>query len=268
MATDPLLRQGPDSTDLVLSAGPAGPAWNALTSAGSALFIPLVLGVPTLLVAFWMALAGARASTVFVVVGVIAGLEYLLGWLALAFSQARDILRVEFAPTGVPASLRLVRAAGPDDWLPVDTLREVRLTHEVVEPYQGDRKPAVSTLALELVLRGGGSGSPRSRSAATRNGSPTHWRPYSARLRSWCSCAPSAARAIGRSPTPAGPAAVRPRLTRVAADPGAARGAPRPGSARRCSRPQAVRGSLPPLGHVEPPGRLGRNRVLRPRVAE
>src|SRR5688572_15481538 len=155
MATDPLLRQGPDSTDLVLRAGPAGPAWNVLTSAGSALLTPLVLGVPTLLVAFWMALAGARASTVFVVVGVIAGLEYLLGWLALAFFQARHILRVEFAPTGVPASLRLVRAAGPDDWLPVDTLREVRLTHEVVEPYQGDRKPAVSTLALELVLRGG-----------------------------------------------------------------------------------------------------------------
>ncbi len=92
MATDPLLRQGPDSTDLVLRAGPAGSAWNVLTSAGSALFIPLVLGVPTLLVAFGMAVAGARASTVFVVVGVIAGLEYLLGWLALAFGRARDIL--------------------------------------------------------------------------------------------------------------------------------------------------------------------------------
>ncbi|MET7647945.1 hypothetical protein ABZS83_30820, partial [Streptomyces sp. NPDC005426] len=65
MATDPLLKQGPDSTDLVLRAGPAGPAWNALTSAGPALFTPLALGVPTLLVAFWMALAGARASTVF-----------------------------------------------------------------------------------------------------------------------------------------------------------------------------------------------------------
>ncbi|OEJ30114.1 hypothetical protein [Streptomyces subrutilus] len=155
MATDPLLRQGPDSTDLVLSVGPAGPTWNALTSAGPALFTPLVLGVPTLLVAFCMVLAGVRASTVFVVVGVIAGLEYLLGWLALALSRARDILRVEFAPAGVPASLRLVRAAGPDDWLPVKTLREVQLTHKVVEPYQGDYKPAVSTLALELVLRGG-----------------------------------------------------------------------------------------------------------------
>ncbi|MER8199018.1 hypothetical protein ABTY00_34335 [Streptomyces microflavus] len=155
MATDPLLRQCPDSTDLVLRAGPAGPVWNALTSARSALLTPLALGVPTLLVAFCMALAGARASTVFVVVGVIAALEYLLGWLALAFSQARDILRVEFAPAGVPVSLRLVRAAGPDDWLPVDTLREVRLTHKVVEPYEGDRKPALSTLALELVLRGG-----------------------------------------------------------------------------------------------------------------
>ncbi|MFJ6797075.1 hypothetical protein [Streptomyces sp. NPDC091268] len=155
MDTDPLLRQGPDSTDLVLRAGPAGLAWNALTSARSALSVPLVLGAPTLIVALWMALAGARASTVFVVVGVIAGLEYLLGWLALALFQARSILRVEFAPAGVPASLRLVRAAGPDDWLPVDTLREVRLTHEVVEPYQGDRKPAVATLALELVLRDG-----------------------------------------------------------------------------------------------------------------
>ncbi|MFW3464488.1 hypothetical protein ACN24K_30980 [Streptomyces microflavus] len=155
MATDPLLRQGPDSTDLVLRAGPTGPVWNALTSARSALLTPLALGVPTLLVAFCMALAGARASKVFVVVGVIAGLEYLLGWLALAVSGARDILRVEFAPAGVPASLRLVRSAGPDDWLPVDTLREVRLTHKVVEPYEGDRKPALSTLALELVLRGG-----------------------------------------------------------------------------------------------------------------
>ncbi|UQW99263.1 hypothetical protein [Streptomyces sp. RerS4] len=154
MATDPLLRQGPDSTDLVLRVGRAGPTWNALTSAGPALFTPLALGVPTLLVAFWMALAGARASTVFVVVGVIAGLEYLIGWLALVFPRARDILRVEFAPAGVPASLRLVRAAGPDDWLPVKTLREVRLTHKVVEPYEGDHKPAVSTLALELVLRG------------------------------------------------------------------------------------------------------------------
>ncbi|RPF43608.1 hypothetical protein EDD96_0103 [Streptomyces sp. Ag109_G2-6] len=154
MAIDPLLRQGPDSTDLVLRAGPTGPVWNVLASAGPALFTPLALGVPTLCVALWMALAGARASTVFVVVGVIAGLEYLIGWPVLAFSRARDILRVEFAPATVPASLRLVRAAGPDDWLPVETLREVRLTHKVVEPYQGDYKPAVSTLALELVLRG------------------------------------------------------------------------------------------------------------------
>ncbi|MFE5212890.1 hypothetical protein [Streptomyces sp. NPDC056600] len=155
MATDPLL-QGPDSTALVLHGGsPAGAARIMLASAGPALLAPLVLGVPTLLVAFWMVLAGAQASTVFVVVGVIAGLEYLLGWPALAFSRARRILRVEFAPVGVPAVLRLVRASGPDDWLPVDTLREVRLTHEVVEPYQGDPKPAVSTLVLELVLRGG-----------------------------------------------------------------------------------------------------------------
>ncbi|WP_031010247.1 hypothetical protein [Streptomyces sp. NRRL F-5727] len=153
MATDASLRQGPDSTDLVLRAGPTGPVWNALTSAGPALFTPLALGVPTLIVAFWMALAGARASTVFVVVGVIAGLEYLIGWPILALSRARDILRVEFAPAGVPTSLRLVRAAGPDVWLPVNALREVRLTHKVVEPYQGDHKPAVSTLALELVLR-------------------------------------------------------------------------------------------------------------------
>ncbi|AZM92784.1 MULTISPECIES: hypothetical protein [Streptomyces] len=153
MATDPLLRQGPDSTDLVLRVGPAGRTWNVLTSAGPALFIPLALGVLTLLVAFGMALAGARASTVFVVVGVIVGLEYLIGWLAAASSRAREILRVEFAPARVPASLRLVRGAGPDDWLPVTTLRQVRLTHKVVEPYQGDHKPAVSTLALELVLR-------------------------------------------------------------------------------------------------------------------
>jgi hypothetical protein len=154
MATDSLLRQGSDSTDLVLRVGPVGPTWNALTSAGPGLFTPLALGVPTLLVAFWMALAGARASTVFVVVGVIAGLEYLIGWLALVFSRARDILRVEFAPAGVPASVRLVRVAGPDDWLPVKALSEVRLTHKVVEPYQGDYKQAVSTLGLELVLRG------------------------------------------------------------------------------------------------------------------
>ncbi|MFF3620900.1 hypothetical protein [Streptomyces sp. NPDC002467] len=154
MATDPLLRQGPDSTDLVLRVGPAGLTWNVLASAGPALFAPLALGALTLIVAFAMALAGARASTVFVVVGVIVGLEYLIGWLAVASSRARDILRVEFAPVGVPASLRLVRAVGPDDWLPVKTLREVRLTHKVVEPYQGDYKPAVSTLALELVLRG------------------------------------------------------------------------------------------------------------------
>ncbi|GAA0291390.1 hypothetical protein GCM10010302_32450 [Streptomyces polychromogenes] len=155
MATDPLLRQGPDSTDLVLRVGPAGPTWNVLASAGPALFTPLALGALTLIVALWMALAGARASTVFVVVGVIAGLEYLLGWLALSFARARDILRVEFAPAGVPASLRLVRASGPDDWLPVKALREVQLTLKVVEPYQGDYKPAVSTLAVELVLRGG-----------------------------------------------------------------------------------------------------------------
>ncbi|MFI8503491.1 hypothetical protein ACIGFK_34020 [Streptomyces sp. NPDC085524] len=154
MATDPLLRQGPDSTDLVLRVGPAGPVWNVLTSAGPALLTPLALGVLTLLVAFGMAMAGARASTVFVVVGVIAGLEYLIGWLAHASSRARDILRVEFAPAGEPASLRLVRGAGPDDWLPVKTLRQVRLTHKVVEPYQGDYKPAVSTLELELVLLG------------------------------------------------------------------------------------------------------------------
>ena len=55
------------------------------------------------------------------VVVVIAGLEYLIGWAgARLFRRARDILRVEFAPAGVPASLRLVRAAGPDDWLPVE----------------------------------------------------------------------------------------------------------------------------------------------------
>ncbi|MFD7935332.1 hypothetical protein ACFV4T_12500 [Streptomyces sp. NPDC059755] len=30
----------------------------------------------------------------------------------------------------------------------------MRLTHKVMEPYQGDYKPAVSTLALELVLQG------------------------------------------------------------------------------------------------------------------
>ena len=158
MATDPILRQGPGSTDLVLRSGGgsrAGAARIVLASAGSALLAPVVLVAPTLVVALWMALAGARASTVLVVVGVIAGLEYLLGWLALAVSGARRILRVEFAPAGVPASLRLVRAAGPDDRLPVDTLREVRLTHKVVEPYQGDRAPAASTLALELVLRGG-----------------------------------------------------------------------------------------------------------------
>ncbi|MGW0117997.1 hypothetical protein [Streptomyces sp. NPDC003327] len=154
MATDPVLRQGPDSTDLVLRAGPAGQVWNALTSAGPALLVPLALGVPTLVVAFWMALAGARASTVFVVVGVVVGLEYLIGWLVLALSRARDILRVECTPAGVPASLRLVRAAGPDAWLPVEALRQVRLTHTVVEPYQGDYKPAVSTLTLELALQG------------------------------------------------------------------------------------------------------------------
>lgn len=154
MATDPVLRQGPDSTDLILRARPTGPVWNVLTSAGPALLTPLALGVPTLIVAFWMVLAGARASTVFVVVGVIVGLEYLIGWPVLALSRARDILRVEFAPTGVPVSLRLVRAAGPDAWLPVEALREVRLTHKVVEPYQGDSKPAVSTLALELALQG------------------------------------------------------------------------------------------------------------------
>ncbi len=154
MATDPVLRQGPDSTDLILRAGPTGPVWNVLTSAGPALLTPIVLGVPTLIVAFWMALAGARASTVLVVVGVIVGLEYLIGWPVLALARARDILRVEFAPTGAPTSLRLVRAAGPDTWLPVEALREVRLTHKVVEPYQGDYKPAVSTLALELALQG------------------------------------------------------------------------------------------------------------------
>ncbi|MFF6835286.1 hypothetical protein ACFY84_26015 [Streptomyces sp. NPDC012438] len=154
MATDPLLRQGPGSTNLVLRAGPTGRVWNALMSLGPALFVPLALGVPTLVVALWMALAGARASTVFVVVGTIVGLEYLIGWPVLTFSRARDILRVEFTPAGVPASLRLVRAAGPDAWLPVATLREVWLTHKVVEPYQGDYKPAVSTLTLELVLGG------------------------------------------------------------------------------------------------------------------
>ncbi len=125
-----------------------------MATAVSPLFTPIALGALTLLVAFGMALAGARASTVFVVVGVIAGLEYLIGWLAVASSRARDILRVEFASAGVPTSLRLVRGAGPDDWLPVKTLREVRLTHKVVEPYQGDYKPAVSTLTLELALRG------------------------------------------------------------------------------------------------------------------
>ncbi|MGW5732918.1 MULTISPECIES: hypothetical protein [Streptomyces] len=155
MATDPALRQGSHSTDLVLHPGPAGPAWNTLTSAGAALCTPLVLGVPTLLVALWMALAGARASTVFPVVATIAALQYLLGWLALTLSRAKRILRVQFAPTRIPASLRLVRAAGPDHWLPLDTLREVRLTHQVVEPYQGDRKPARSTLTLELLLQGG-----------------------------------------------------------------------------------------------------------------
>ncbi|GHD35353.1 hypothetical protein [Streptomyces galbus] len=156
MATDPLLRQGPDSTDLILRRGsPAGPVRIALASAGPALFVPLALVVPTAVVAFLMTLAEARASTVFVVVAVIAGLEYLLGWPVLALSRARDILRVEFAPAGVPASLRLVRTAGPDDRLPVDTLREVRLTHEVVEPYEGDHRPAVSTLVLELALRDG-----------------------------------------------------------------------------------------------------------------
>ena len=157
MATDPLLRQGPDSTELVLYPGgpPVGVARIVLGAAGSALSVPFALGGLTLVVVLWMVLAGARASTVLVVVGVIAGLEYLLGWPVLAVSGARRILRVEFAPAGVPASLRLVRAAGPDDWLPVGTLREVRLTHKVVEPYQGDRNPAVSTLALELDLRGG-----------------------------------------------------------------------------------------------------------------
>ncbi|MEU3400720.1 hypothetical protein [Streptomyces filamentosus] len=153
MATDPVLRQGPDSTDLILRAGPSGPVWNVLTSAGPALLVPLALGALTLIVALWMALAGARASTVLVVVGVIAGLEYLIGWPVMAMSRARDIRRVEFTPAGAPVSLRLVRSTGPDAWLPIGALREMRLTHKVVEPYQGDHKPAVSTLALELALQ-------------------------------------------------------------------------------------------------------------------
>ncbi|MFC8450963.1 hypothetical protein [Kitasatospora sp. NPDC057223] len=158
MAIDPFLRQGPGFTDLVLRPGsgpPAGAARIVLTWAGRALAGPLVLVVPTLLVVFWMVLAGARASTVFVVVGVIAGVEYLLGWLAGAAGEIRNLLWVEFAPAGVPAKLRLVRGAGPDGWLPVDTLREVRLACKVVEPYEGDREPAATTLGLELDLRGG-----------------------------------------------------------------------------------------------------------------
>ncbi|WP_260613719.1 hypothetical protein [Streptomyces sp. WAC07061] len=79
---------------------------------------------------------------------------------------------MEFAPARVPASLRLVRGAGPDDWLPVTTLRRVRLTHKVVEPYQGDHKSAVSTLAWNSSCGTSGRGS-SFRSAVTRSGSRT-----------------------------------------------------------------------------------------------
>lgn len=158
MAALTLVRHTPTSTDLVLHAGGGSrgaAVLVALSLAGPALVVPLALAVPTLLVAFWMALAGAQASTVLVVAALVVGAEYVLGWPLLVAAQARDVRRVEFTPADAPTSLRLVRAGRPDEWLPIAVLERVLLTHTVLDPYPGDRKPAAASLTVELVLPGG-----------------------------------------------------------------------------------------------------------------
>ncbi|MFI6447028.1 hypothetical protein [Kitasatospora sp. NPDC050543] len=158
MPVNMLVSRRPDSTDLVLREGGGSRAWAvgvALTGVGYALLVPLVLVVPTLLVALWLALAGADGESTLAVAGGIAGAEYLIGLPFVAAYQVRRIRRVEFAPAEAPHSLRLVRAGRPERWLPIAELEQVRLEHTVVEPYPGDPRPGRATLALVLVLRGG-----------------------------------------------------------------------------------------------------------------
>ncbi|MEU9076519.1 hypothetical protein [Kitasatospora sp. NPDC048538] len=158
MALDGVLRTGPASTDIVLREGGGTRRTvllHCLTAVRNALMVPVALIVPTFLAAFFLWLLDAAGGTVATVVGVIAGVEYLLAVPALAWMEVSAVHRIEFAPPEAAERYRLVRAGRAGDWRPLTELPAVRLDRSITEPYEGDRAPAEETLLGRLDFTGG-----------------------------------------------------------------------------------------------------------------